>query len=248
MTRTTRSLGLLLLATGALSSILPPWNPSPGYPSYPTGDCPSCSKPKQCGDNLGWDWAYYPNQLTNTGENYPGFRADAFKGQTPTYAGVTTSIGSAAAFGTSIYNATTALGATYFALNHHAYLWACEAGVWQFDVTGVDDVALAWVGDAAYRGWTDEDASGRAVWTFAGSGAHAGAASFTAELEGGRFVPVRFVFGNGQGGGAFRLTITSPSGVIVHQTGREAGNDWFVRFGCGYGPEAPEFPAFGQEA
>ncbi|KAK5627241.1 hypothetical protein RRF57_002956 [Xylaria bambusicola] len=241
------SLGLLSLVTGAVSSILP-WNPSPSYPtnpSYPSDPdtCQSCPKPNRC-SSVGWDWAYYPNRLTNNGENYPGFRADVFKTRAPTYTGETPVIGRASAFGTTIYNSSATLDSTYFVLNQHAYLWACEAGIWQFDITGVDDLVLAWVGDLAYSGWTDENASGRAVWGFQGTGSHAGSASFTAELAGSSFVPVRFLFANAQGGGAFKVTITSPSGVIVHQTGRDINNGWFVR-DCG--ARAPGFDSFGQE-
>ncbi|KAI1363541.1 hypothetical protein F5Y08DRAFT_309059 [Xylaria arbuscula] len=242
------SVGLLSLATGAVSSIIP-WNPYPTYPTYPSdpdpSTCPSCSKPKHCGSSVGWDFAYYPNSITNNGENYPGFRGDVVKTQTPTYTGATPSIGKASAFSTSIYNSTATLDSAYFVLNQHAYLWACESGTWQFDISGVDDLVLAWVGETAYSGWTDDNASGRAVWTFQGTGAHTGSASFTAELEGSTFVPVRFLFANAQGGGAFKIAITSPSGIIVHQTGRDANNDWLVRE-CG--SKAPEFPVFGNES
>ncbi|KAI1310004.1 hypothetical protein F5Y03DRAFT_392435 [Xylaria venustula] len=245
-----------------MSSILP-WNPfnpgkpSTGYPTYPTDpsyptdpdpSCPSCSKPKHC-SNVGWDFGYYPNSLTNSGENYPGFRADTFKTQNPTFTNVTSVIGKATAFDTSIYNSSASLQSSYFFLNHHAYLWACEKGTWQFDISGVDDLVLAWVGDLAYSGWTDDNANGRAVWTFQNTGGtRTGSASFTADLAGATFVPVRFVFANAQGGGAFKVTITSPSGIIVHQTGRDTNNDWIVRYSCPGSAKAPKFPAFGQES
>ncbi|KAI1418751.1 hypothetical protein F5Y12DRAFT_789623 [Xylaria sp. FL1777] len=219
------SLGLLYLATGAAS----------------------CSNPKHC-SNVGWDWAYYPNPLTSNGENYPGFRADVFKTETPTYTNTTPVIGRASAFGTTIYNSSTTLNRTYFVLNQHAYLWACEEGTWQFDISGMDDLVLAWVGDLTYSGWTDDNASGRATWTFQGTGAHAGSASFTAELGAFSFVPVRFLIANAQDGGAFKVTITSPSGIIVHQTGRETNNDWIARYLCAGAPKAPEFPSFKQES
>ncbi|KAI1432664.1 hypothetical protein GGR50DRAFT_581286 [Xylaria sp. CBS 124048] len=241
-----KSSGFLLLAAQALGSIIP-GKSSDGYPSYPSA-CPSCQKPSHCG-NEGWDWAYYSNPLTNSGENYPGYRADAFKTKTPGYTSVTPVIGSTAALGADshIYNSSVTLSSTYFTLNQHAYLWACEAGTWQFDISGVDDIVLAWVGGVAYSGWTDQNANGRAVWSFQGS-THTGSASFTSVLPADTFVPVRFVFGNGQAGGAFRVTITSPSGVIVHQTGRAANNDWIVRYSCPFDPRAPRFPTFGQES
>ncbi|KAI3323320.1 hypothetical protein HD806DRAFT_108496 [Xylariaceae sp. AK1471] len=235
-----RYLGVLLLATVPLSTAIYPWKPS---------DCPTCSKPKHC-SNAGWDWAYYPSPLHNDGENYPGFLADVFKTREPSYTDVTPAIGGLTRLGAdgTIYGSSAVLNNTYFVLNHHAYLWACETGTWQFDITGVDDLVLGWVGDVAYSGWTDNNADARAVWTFLGSAPHVGSASFTTNLNGGSFVPIRFVFADAQGGGNFRLTITSPSGIIVHQTGRETNNDWIVRFSCPFSPKAPRFPEFGKES
>ncbi|KAI0810453.1 hypothetical protein GGR55DRAFT_108820 [Xylaria sp. FL0064] len=152
---------------------------------------------------------------------------------------VTSVIGQATAFGTAIYNSSATLDSSYFVLNQHAYLWACEKGTWQFDISGVDDLA--------YSGWTDDNANGRAVWTFQGTGSHTGSASFTADLDGPAFVPVRFLFANAQGGGAFKVTITSPSGIIIHQTGRETNNNWMVRYSCSGAPSAPKFPSYREE-
>jgi hypothetical protein len=240
---TMHRLGLLLASVPFSTAIIP----------LAASDCPTCSKPKHC-SNQGWAWAYYPNPLENTGENYPGFRADAFKTQDPTYSDVTPVIGGLTSLGAdaTIYGSSVELASSYYALNHYAYLWACEKGTWQFDVTGVDDILLGWVGDVAYSGWTDENANIRAVWTFLGPALpnenHFGTASFTVDLDGGAFVPLRFVFGQAQLGGQFRLTITSPSGVIVHQTGRETNNDWIVRFSCPFSPKNLRFPDFGSEA
>ncbi|KAI1401094.1 GLEYA domain-containing protein [Hypoxylon fuscum] len=213
--------------------------------------CPSCPKPIHC-FNEGWDWAYYSNPLHNDGKNYPGFRADIYKTRDPVYSDATPWIGGHLGYTeanpdtTTFYGSSTQLNSTYFVLNHHAYLYACESGSWQFDITYVDDVVFAWVGDAAYSGWTDANANAKAVWTFVGEpGTHWGTASFTQELDGGRFYPMRLVFGNGQWGGQFNLTITSPSGVIVHQSGGDS--DWFVRFSCDLEISAPRFPAFGAE-
>ncbi|OTA98469.1 hypothetical protein M426DRAFT_325947 [Hypoxylon sp. CI-4A] len=211
--------------------------------------CPSCPKPIHC-LNQGWDWAYYSNPLHNDGEGYPGFSADIFKTQEPVYSDVTPWIGKHLGYTdanpdtTTFYGSTEELNNTYFALNQHAYLYACEGGTWQFDITYVDDVVLAWVGEKAYSGWTDENADAKAVWTYLGDN-HYGSASFRTDLDGGRFHPLRFVFANGQWGGLFNLTITSPSGVIVHQSGSDS--DYIVRFSCDFEVSAPRFPAFGAE-
>jgi hypothetical protein len=258
MISTLRSLGLLLLATEGLCSILP-WKPSDNYPTWPSDGyptdpsaCPSCSKPKHC-SNDGWDWGYFSNPVPNYGENYPGFRADKFKTQAPIYTDVTPEIGTSTTFGSgtgnvTIYNSSTSLSSNLFALNQRAYLWVCETGTWQFDFSGVDDIVLAWVGDVAYSGWTDENANARATYIIDTQTSHLGSRSFTADLQGGSFVPIRFIYGDALGPGSFRLTITSPSGIIVHQTGRGTNNDWIVRYSCPRQPKAPKFPAFGQES
>ncbi|GAP84204.1 putative conidiospore surface [Rosellinia necatrix] len=251
MMRNTRTLGLLSLATGVLSSVLPflPSIPSLPYPSYPSDDYPSyppdyptCAKPKHC-SNVGWDWAEYPNPVTYTGAGYPGFRGDVYKTKAPDHTGVTTVIGGVPSLGGSIYNYSTPVPTTYFALNHHAYLWACEAGDWRFDIGRVDDIVQLWVGDKAYSGWADENTDARVVYN---AGSSAG--SFVATLRGGGFVPIRVLFANAQGGGAFQLNVTSPGGTVVHQTGRNTENDYFVRYSCHGEPHAPEFAPFGQEA
>ncbi|KAI1476710.1 GLEYA domain-containing protein [Daldinia eschscholtzii] len=240
MKSTLQTLCTLLLASLPLSAAI-----------LPIELCPSCPKPKHC-SNRGWDWAYYANPIHNDGENYPGFRADVYKTRNPSYSAVTPWIGGplgateANPSTSPFYGSPVELNSTYFALNHHAYLYACEGGTWQFDVSFVDDVVFAWIGETAFEGWTDANADAKAVWTFAGSpGTHYGSASVRKELEGNKFHPLRFVFSDGQGGGLFNLTITSPSGVIVHRSGQDS--DWIVRYSCGLDNSAPRFPEFGSE-
>ncbi|KAI2618397.1 hypothetical protein GGR54DRAFT_153344 [Hypoxylon sp. NC1633] len=86
----------------------------------------------------------------------------------------------------SFYKSSTKLNSTYFALNHHAYLYACEGGTWQFDITFVDDVVFGWVESATRRtpGWTDQNADAKAVWTYLGDN-HYSSASFRQDLDGG---------------------------------------------------------------
>ncbi|KAI0842970.1 GLEYA domain-containing protein [Hypoxylon sp. FL0890] len=237
-------LNLLQLSSLLLASV-----PKSTATLPPVELCPSCPKPAHC-LNQGFDWAYYSNPIFNSGEGYPGFRADVYKTRQPIYSDVTPWIGGHLGYSAAnpdtntFYGSSVELNSTYFALNHHAYLYACESGTWQFDITNVDDVVFAWVGDVAYSGWTDGNADAKAVWTFLGD-THYGSASFRQDLDGGRFYPMRFVFADGQWGGSFNLTITSPSGIIVHQSGRDS--DWIVRFSCDFEISAPRFPAFGAE-
>ncbi|KAI1656640.1 GLEYA domain-containing protein [Daldinia decipiens] len=204
-------------------------------------------------DNQGWDWAYYSNPLHNDGENYPGFRADLYKTRNPVYSGVTPWIGGRLGYTdanpdtSTFYGSPVELNSTYFALNHHAYLHACEGGTWQFDITSVDDVAFAWIGETAVSGWTGANADAKAAWTFVGNGNnHCGSASVRKDLEGNRFHHLRFVFANGRWGGLFNLTVTSPSGIIMHRSGRDS--DWIVRYSCGFDTSASRFPDFGSES
>ncbi|KAI1641779.1 GLEYA domain-containing protein [Daldinia loculata] len=240
MKLTLQNLSIFLLASLPLSTAI-----------LPIELCPSCPKPEHC-SNQGWDWAYYSNPLRNDGENYPGFRADVYKTRNPVYSGVTPWIGGQLGYTdanpdtSTFYGSPVELNSTYFALNHHAYLYACEGGTWQFDITHVDDVVFAWIGEAAVSGWTDANADAKAVWTFVGNDYHYGSASVRKDLEGNRFHPLRFVFADGQWGGVFNLTITSPSGIIVHQSGRDS--DWIVRYSCGFDTSAPRFPDFGSES
>ncbi|KAI2470064.1 GLEYA domain-containing protein [Annulohypoxylon bovei var. microspora] len=233
-----KALGLFLASVPLSTATIPP-----------VTFCPSCPKPVHC-DNGGWDWAYYSNPLFNSGEGYPGFSADVYKTRQPEYTAVTPSIGGHLGYTTAspdmstFYGSSKEFNATYFAINHHAYLYACEGGTWQFDISYVDDVVFAWVGETAYSGWTDANADAKAVWTFQGD-THYGSASFRKELEGGGFNPLRFVFADGQWGGIFNLTITSPSGIIAHQSGRDS--DYIVRYSCDFQISAPKFPDFGAE-
>ncbi|KAF3055547.1 hypothetical protein GL218_07220 [Daldinia childiae] len=212
--------------------------------------CPSWPKPENC-SNQGWDWSYYSNPLRNNGENYPGFRADVYKTRIPIYSDVTPWIGGHLGYTnanpdtTTFYGSPVELNSTYFALNHQAYLYACEGGTWQFDITDVDDVVFAWIGETAVSGWTDENADAKAVWSFARNDNRHGSASVRKDLEGDRFYPLRFVFANGQRYGLFNLTITSPSGIIVYQSGRDS--DWIVRYSCDFDTSALRFPDFGSE-
>ncbi|KAI8962287.1 GLEYA domain-containing protein [Daldinia sp. FL1419] len=240
MKLTLRALSTFLLSSLPLSTAI-----------LPVDLCPSCPHPKHC-NNAGWDWAYYANPLHNDGEDYPGFRADVYKGRDPVFSAVAPWIGGhlgytdASPDTSTFYGSAAELNSTYFALNHHAYLYVCEAGAWQFDISYVDDVVFAWVGETAVSTWTDENADAKAVWTFARGDNHYGFASVRKELEGNSFVPLRFLFANGQWGGLFNLTVTSPSGVIVHQSGRDS--DYIVRYSCGLDMSAPQFPDFGSES
>ncbi|RSL59926.1 hypothetical protein CEP54_007012 [Fusarium duplospermum] len=207
----------------------------------------ACPTPITC-NNLGFDWAYYTNPAQNTDTTYSNFHPVSFKTVNPLYVGTTPYVGglyqptSENAPG-PIYGSTADLNLDYFALNHHAYLYACETGTYRFNIPYANDAVYLWVGAKAYAGWSEGNADAKARYN---QPDHiAGSASFSVTIPGGAYVPIRFVYGQAQYGGGFQFTITSPSGQVV--VGSEAtSSPYVVRYSCD-GILAPQYPAFGQE-
>ncbi|RSL87317.1 hypothetical protein CEP51_002297 [Fusarium floridanum] len=207
----------------------------------------ACPTPISC-NNLGFDWAYYNNPAQNTDTTYSSFHPASFKSQNPLYVGTTPYVGglyqpnSENAPG-PIYGSAADLNLDYFALNHHAYLYACETGTYQFNIPYANDAVYLWVGAKAYAGWAEINADAKARYN---QPDHiAGSASFSIDIPGGAYVPIRFVYGQAQYGGGFQFTITSPSGQVV--VGSEAtSSPYVVRYSCD-GIIAPLYPPFGQE-
>ncbi|KAI1056553.1 hypothetical protein LB507_001425 [Fusarium sp. FIESC RH6] len=198
-------------------------------------------------DNLGFDWAYYSNPAQNTDTTYSSFVPQSFKQVNPVYIGTTRQIGGLyqpenGAPAGLIYGSSD-LDLDYFALNHHAYLYTCDAGRYRFDIPYANDALYLWLGAKAYAGWSSGNADAKALYN---QPDHiAGSASYEIDLPGGVYIPLRFVYGQAQYGGGFTFTITSPSGQVL------VGNDvtsspYVVRYSCD-GVAAPAYPPFGQE-
>ncbi|KAJ4024721.1 hypothetical protein NW752_003268 [Fusarium irregulare] len=206
----------------------------------------ACPTPVSC-DNLGFDWAYYSNPAQNTDTTYSSFVPQSFKQVNPVYVGTTRQIGGLYQPGNGaqagpIYGSSD-LDLDYFALNHHAYLYTCDAGRYKFDIPYANDALYLWFGAKAYAGWSSGNADAKALYN---QPDHiAGSASYEVDLPGGVYIPLRFVYGQAQYGGGFTFTITSPSGQVL------VGNDvtsspYVVRYSCD-GVTAPAYPPFGQE-
>lgn len=205
-----------------------------------------CQTPIAC-NNLGFDWAYYSNPAQNTDTTYSSFHPSSFKRVNPSFVGTTRQIG-------GLYNSpgtdpvgpiygSSDLALDYFALNHHAYIYACEAGTYKFDIPYANDGVYLWVGAKAYAGWTDGNADAKALYN---QPDHiAGSASFTVDIPADVYIPIRIVYGQAQYGGGFTFTITSPSGKILLDSGA-ASSPFIVRNSCD-GVSAPQYPQFGQE-
>ncbi|EXM18659.1 hypothetical protein FOTG_13193 [Fusarium oxysporum f. sp. vasinfectum 25433] len=115
-----------------------------------------CPTPSAC-DNLGFDWAYYTNPAQNTDTTYSSFVPQSFKQVNPLYSGTTRQIGglfqpNGGAQTGAIYGSTQDLPLDYFALNHHGYLYTCDAGTYKFDIPYSNDALYLWLGAKAYAG------------------------------------------------------------------------------------------------
>ncbi|KAG5745207.1 hypothetical protein H9Q69_008446 [Fusarium xylarioides] len=206
-----------------------------------------CPTPSAC-NNLGFDWAYYSNPAQNTDTTYSSFVPQSFKQTNPSYVGTTRQIGglfqpSSGAQSGPIYGSTQDLDLDYFALNHHGYLYSCDAGTYKFDIPYANDAVYLWLGAKAYAGWSAGNADAKALYN---QPDHiAGSAHFEIDLPAGQYIPIRFVYGQAQYGGGFTFTVTAPNGQIL------VGNDvtaspYIVQYSCD-GIQAPQYPPFGQE-
>ncbi|KAF2759218.1 hypothetical protein EJ05DRAFT_337399 [Pseudovirgaria hyperparasitica] len=217
------------------SIVIPPFDPScPSLPIF----CP----------NAGWEWAYYNNSASNTAPGYPSFNPAALKTTVPIYTGTTRTIGlpiGSAEGGPAgpIYGSTVNLVKTQYAINHRAYLYACETGTYTIQLNDVDDALYTWIGPEATAFWNGTNREALVSYQFNPPGR--GNVFFNVYLLAKRYYPIRFVFAGAQSGGRFTYSITAPSGRIV--AGDQVENSAFtVRSSCD--AQAPGFPfAFGQE-
>jgi len=108
-------------------------------------------------------------------------------------------------------------------------------------VTGVDDLAMIWIGSNAQSGWTRSNANIVAAYT---SGPGNGTYSFNATQ--GSYTPFRIVFGQAQGGAIFLMSITNPTGATVATASTTFSQD-IVQYGCSSANNAPAFAQWGQE-
>lgn len=215
----------------------------------PEANPTSCPVPPSC-DNLGFDWAYYNSSARNNDKTYSSFRPVTFKKTKPVYTQITRFVGGSGMFGPAsqgsrsgiIYGSKVDLKWDYFAVNHHAYLYACEAGTYHITVPYANDAVDIWVGAKAYSGWTDGNADAKARYNQADH--IAGHANFTFNVPEATYMPIRFFFGQAQLGGVFLFNITTPTGQVI-VSDSESG-PYVVRHSCD-GATAPKFPAFGSE-
>lgn len=208
----------------------------------------SCPVPPSC-DNLGFNWAYYNNSAHNSDTTYSTFHPDTYKNVQPRYVNTTRYVGGlyggegATSPPGPIYDSSVDLKYDYFAINHHAYLYACQAGTYHISIPYANDAVYAWIGAKAYAGWADENADLKALYD---QPDHiAGHANYTFSIPAATYVPIRFFYGQAQYGGGFTFNLTTPSGqVVVSNT--EFSSPYVVQYSCDR-VLAPQYPKFGSE-
>ncbi|RYP38742.1 hypothetical protein DL768_010753 [Monosporascus sp. mg162] len=210
--------------------------------SSPTGCPATCPPPPSC-NNLGFDWAYYNNSARNGDATYSTFHPDSFKNVRPVHVGTTSYVGGIFREQGDIYDSDVDFRLDFFALNHHAYFYACEAGTYRITIPYANDAVDLWTGAKAYSGWTDENADARARYN---QPDHiAGSANFNLNIPANTYVPIRFFYGQAQYGGGFTFNVTTPSGQVIVSS-ESTFSPYVVRYSCDR-TTAPMFRPFGRE-
>ncbi|KAK5996043.1 hypothetical protein PT974_04469 [Cladobotryum mycophilum] len=205
-----------------------------------------CPAPTLCG-NQGLQWEYLPNTSgPNADTTYSNFIPQAYKGRSPTYTGVTSSIGGINSPGgqyLTIYGSSQTLYTSNFILNHRGYIYAQQTGTYTFSISGVDDAVYIWVGPFAYSGWLAANANTRVTYDL--THGHPGTGTFTINLSEGQYYPVRVIFAQGGGPAVFQLSVAAPDGTTF-LSASTAGSPYLVQYSCD-GTTAPVYPAWTAE-
>jgi len=186
--------------------------------------------------------AIYPNSVYNSDNLYRNYDPTVIKSESPEYQATASVCGGLYADNVgqiSIYGSTQTFESDYFTLNHVGYIFAQTSGTYTFALTQPDDIALLWLDQNAYSGWTRDNADAIAV-------IHGNpSASATVDLVQGQYLPFRIVFGQAQGAVSFYLSVTAPDGTVILNS-NTPGSPFLVQYSCD-GTSAPAFPAFGSE-
>lgn len=186
---------------------------------------------------------YYPNDVENTDSLYTNYDPTVIKSDTPDYQATATVCGGLDDTDVgeiSIYGSTETFESDYFTLNHVGYIFAEVSGTYTFSFSSVDDIALLWLGDTAYSGWTRDNADMVAVY-----GATTASTATTYALVQEEYLAFRIVFGQAQGAVDFYFSVAAPDGTIILNSDT-TDSPYLVQYSCD-GTTAPAFPAFGSE-
>jgi hypothetical protein len=201
-------------------------------------------------DNAGLEYAIYTNSFYNADPpNYSSLNISYFATASPTFTGVTRSIGITEPGGVKsgnsgpaqiIYPGAPSQTWQYKAVNHRAYLYAPINGTYSVVVPYSDEVTLVWFGSKALSAWSKARSSADLAQNY--SWGPSSAQTFKIQLTAGTYTPFRVFWANAQGDYSMIVTVTAPDGTVIVD-GSGSSSKYFVRFACD--SSTPSFPAFG---
>lgn len=196
-----------------------------------TGEC--VPEPPTCGQP-GFEWAQWrgpPTWSTVKSPPFIEFDPVAFQALKPEHEGLTNSL--LISNRQELYGQPIATNLA--AVIHQGFLLAPETGNYTFVFGQADDIAIAWLGQNAYSGWTRANAD--TVRTYIPPPGDE--TQTTRHLEQGTYYPLRVAWGDKGGSVAMSVKIMAPNGTEL--TGRDGG--YFRTEACdgSYG----KFPAYG---
>jgi hypothetical protein len=125
-----------------------------------------------------------------------------------------------------------------FTYDHRGYFFAPISGNFTFTLRFVDDIALLWLGDLAYRNYSRTNATLESQTRSSN-----GTASYIMELGAGTYTPFRLMMGNVGGPTHGYFDVVAPGGTkIIDSQITRAKNPYLVQFGCADQPNATPFP------
>ncbi|KAG6068274.1 hypothetical protein E4U32_001350 [Claviceps aff. humidiphila group G2b] len=202
-------------------------------PDQLCGDGQCKPKPPTCGQP-GFEWAQWRGPRTWRTVKSPPFAEydpTSFASQKPEHDGRTNSL--LINDRRNLYGQ--ALSTNQAAVIHQGFLLAPETGNYTFTFGQADDIALVWLGQNAFSGWTRANADIERTYI-----PPPGDETQTVRLlEKGTYYPVRIAWGDKGGNVAMSVKITAPNGTEL--TGQDGG--YFRTEACdgSYG----KFPAYG---
>ncbi|KAG5949751.1 hypothetical protein E4U60_000036 [Claviceps pazoutovae] len=202
-------------------------------PDQLCGDGQCKPKPPTCGQP-GFEWAQWRGPRTWRTVKSPPFAEydpTSFASQKPEHDGRTNSL--LINDRRNLYGQS--LSTNQAAVIHQGFLLAPETGNYTFTFGQADDIALVWLGQNAFSGWTRANADIERTYI-----PPPGDETQTVRLlEKGTYYPVRIAWGDKGGNVAMSVKITAPNGTEL--TGQDGG--YFRTEACdgSYG----KFPAYG---
>lgn len=165
--------------------------------------------------------------------DYKSFDVNYFKTAKPRYGGVVNEVYE--------WNDKSNLTLGNAALAYRGYLYACSSGTYRFYSPYADDATLFWFGDRAYSSWNRDNAD------FAQYFGSQAPKEVNRTITGGKYYPIRVLWGNTWLNGSLSFNIYDPNGKeVLGKGGESAGTESFVTTEACDGSHAP-FSPFGQE-